>query len=188
MKPLTLCRERLNRLLLVLARQGGTETLRQLERRFRIWRWEVEQTADLGWLEIETLKPRTGRPSQIVRVSKNPSAKLPPWRRQIEKEICIRHWWFALRSTHQAIKGGSNWFWRIPPYVDAYQRTYRKASSRAGARASMSRLLHHPDVKAARAWWYAKINNRIPQEEDMPATASAIWRRLNPARIRNPRE
>jgi hypothetical protein len=62
MKPLTLCRERLKRLLLVLARQGGTETLRQLDRRFRIWRWEVEQTADLGWLEIKTLKPRTGPP------------------------------------------------------------------------------------------------------------------------------
>jgi hypothetical protein len=187
-KSLTLCRERLNRLLHVLARQGGSETLRQLERRFGVWRWEVKQAAALGWVKIETHKPRTGRPSQIAKVSKTPSAKLPPWRVQIEREISIRHWWFAMRSTHQAIKGGSNSFWHIPPYVDAYQRTYGSARSQAGARASMSRLLHHPDVKAARAWWYAKINNRIPQEEDMPATASAIWRRLNPARIRNPRE
>jgi hypothetical protein len=182
-RSLILCRERLNRLLLVLARQGGTETLRQLERRFGVGRWEVEQAATHGWVDIETRKPRTGRPSQIVRVCKTPSAKLPPWRIQIEREISIRHWWFALRCTHQAIKGGSNWFWRIPPYVDAYQRTYGNARSRAGARASMSRLLKHPDVKAARAWWYAKINNRVPQDEDMPATAAAIWRRLTPVKI-----
>ena len=68
MKSLTLCRERLNRLLHVLARQGGSETLRQLERRFGVWRWEVKQAAALGWVKIETHKPRTGRPSQIAKV------------------------------------------------------------------------------------------------------------------------
>lgn len=190
MRPPTLCRERLNRLLLVLQHQGGSETVRQLERRFSIWRWEVEQAATLGWVVIETHKPRTGRPSNIAKfpsdstpeiVSKSQAAKLPPWRRQIDKEISHRHWWFALRSTHEAIKGGSSYFWRIPPYVDAYQRTYGNARNRAGARASMSRLLKHPDVKAARAWWYAVINQRVPQDEDMPQTAAAIRERLSRA-------
>ncbi len=41
----------------------------------------------------------------------------------------------------------------------------------------------HPDVKAARAWWYAVINQRVPHDEPMPATARAIWRRLNPVTV-----
>jgi hypothetical protein len=47
----------------------------------------------------------------------------------------------------------------------------------------MRRLLRHPDVKAARGWFYAQINNRVPHDEPMPATAAAIWRRLNPIKI-----
>jgi len=67
MQCLTLCRERLDRLKDVLDRQGGSETIRQLNRRFAIWEWEVEQAAVLGWVTIETRNPATGRPSRIAR-------------------------------------------------------------------------------------------------------------------------
>jgi hypothetical protein len=177
MRSLTLCRERLNRLLLVLTRQGGSETFRQLERRFGVWRWEVEQAAALGWVEIETCKPRTGHPSQIVRVRRSPSAKLPPCRWQIEKEISHRHWIFAMRCTLKAVKRGHGAFGPFGAsgcWTDAYQHTFGKAKSRAGARASASRLIRRQDIKAMRAWWYAKINQRIPLNEDMPKTTRAI--------------
>jgi hypothetical protein len=73
MRLLILCHERLNRVLLVLARQGGSETLRQIERRFGVWCWEVEQTASLGLLEIEPRKP-----AHAARLRSAESAKRSP--------------------------------------------------------------------------------------------------------------
>lgn len=176
----SLCRERLARIQRVLNKNAGTLTVREFARSYGVWEWEIEQAAALGWIQIETKKPRTGRPSRIVkRVSETHSAKLPPYRWQIEKPIRIRHWNFAFHSVYSAIRGGSSFLWRIPPYTDAYLQAFPAAKSRRAAAASMSRLLRHPDVRAARAWFYSKVSQEIPRDEPMPNTARAIWQRLH---------
>jgi hypothetical protein len=176
---MTLCRERLERIQRILNKNAGAVTVREFARSFGVWEWELEQAAALGWIQIETRKPRTGRPSRIVkRVSETHSAKLPPYRWQIDKPIRIRHWYFALHSVYSAIRGGSSFLWRIPPYTDAYLKAFPAAKSRRAAAASMSRLLRHPDVRAARAWFYSKVSQEIPRDEPMPDTARAIWQRL----------
>ena len=63
---------------------------------------------------------------------------------------------FAIESV-QTIRRGNGCL-GLGCWVDAYQRVYRGARSRAGARASVSRLMRHPDVKAARADLYNRIN------------------------------
>lgn len=173
-----LCRERLNRILRILGKHG-TLPVREFARTFSVWEWEIEQAAALGWVEIETRKPRTGRPSRVVKmVSKTLAAKLAPWRCQIEKPISCRHWNFAFHSVYSAIRGGCSTFFRIKPYTDAYLRAFPAAKSRRAAAASMSRLLRRRDVKAARAWFYSKVRYEIPQDEPMPDTASGINQRL----------
>ena len=180
MRSSILCRERLDRILRILARLGGALTVREFGRTYGVSEWEVEQAAELGWIKIETHKPRTGRPSRIARaVSEKTAAKLPPYRWEIERPISIRHWYFALHSAYSAIKGGSRLLMRIPPYTDAYLQAFPAAKSRRAAAASMSRLLRHPDVSAARAWFYSKISKEIPRDEPMPDTARAIWQRLS---------
>jgi hypothetical protein len=179
MRPLTLCRERFTRIQHVLNKNDGTLTVRDFARSFSVWEWELEQAEALGWIQIETRKPRTGRPSRIVkRVSETHTAKLPPYRWQIEKPIRIRHWNFAFHSVYSAIKGGSSFLWRIPPYTDAYLMAFPAAKSRRAATASMSRLLRHPDVRAARAWFYSKVSQEIQRDEPMPDSARAIGQRL----------
>lgn len=185
MHPLKLCRERLARIQRVLNKNGGALTVRDFARSFGVWEWEIEQAAALGWIQIETRKPRTGRPSRVVRlVSKPDTAKLPPYRWQIEKPISHRHFSFAVaslksfkrgRPSYASAFGLGGWGCR----TDAYQNVYKAARSRAGARASVSRLIRHPDVRAARAWFYAKVRREISMDEPMPDTARAIWQRLS---------
>lgn len=178
MPPLS--RERLQRLLIIIARQGGAETVRQLARRFSIWPWEIEAAERLGWVKIETRRPRTGRPSRIVRrrdLSESPAAKLPPPRSELGRRISRRHWLFAMRSALCAADRGIPSF-GIPPTVEAYRSVYATAQSRAGAAASASRLMKHPHVRAARQWFYAKRDRTIPEGEAPPSTAREIWQRL----------
>ena len=66
MCPLTLCRERPDRIQSILSANAGSLPVREFPRTFSVWIWEIEQAAALGWLKIETRKPRTGRPSRIV--------------------------------------------------------------------------------------------------------------------------
>ena len=174
-----LYRERLARIQSVLNKNGGKLTVRDFARSFSVWEWELKQAAALGWIQIEMRKPPTGRPSRIVKiVSKPEGAKLPPYRWQIEKPIRIRHWNFAFHSVYSAIRGGSSFLWRIPPYTDAYLQAFPAAKSRCAAASSMSRLLRRDDVRAARAWFYSKLSHEIPKDEPMPNTARAIWQRL----------
>jgi predicted NAD/FAD-dependent oxidoreductase len=63
-------------------------------------------------------------------------------------------------------------------FTDAYLQAFPAARKRRAATASMSRLLNHPDVKAARAWFYAQVHHEIAREERMPQTANGIWQRL----------
>ena len=178
MSPLLLCRERLKRIQSILHWQAGVLPIRDFVRSFHVWERELVQAAELGWVKIETHQPRTGRPSRIVRtVSNPPAAKLPPWRCEMEKPISIRHHLFAIHSTH-AIKHGGKALVAIPCMADAYQNVFRGARNRRAATASASRLLRHRDVRAARAWCYARHDGDVPRDEPMPETANGIWQRL----------
>lgn len=176
MRPLILCRERLDRIRRVLERCGGTATMRDLGRSHTIYGWEIEQAAAMGWFKISTLKPRTGRHSRVVESCAMENAEMPPSRCCIEKEISNRHWWFALRSVTQAVKHGMRRV-GLPGIVSAYIKTYHPRS-RNGASASASRLLKRPDVRAARQWFCAQSNRELPPGETMPTTASGIRTRL----------
>lgn len=174
-----ICRERLARIQRVLSQNSGQLPARTLTRSYHVQPWEIQEAAALGWLEIVTRKPPTGRPSRIVReVSKPEGAKLPPYRWQIERTITVRQHNFAWLSTMRAVKGGSSWCGGMPCFTDAYQRTFPRAVKRRAAAASMSRLLRHPNVRAAQAWHYSTIEGVVPRGEQMPSTAGAIVRRL----------
>ena len=111
----TLCRERLVRIQRVLNQNAGDLTVRDFARSFSVWSREIEQAAALGWIQIETRKPPTGRPSRILKiVSKPDAAKLPPYRWQLEKPIRIRHWNFAFHSVYSAIRSGDGQNARTP--------------------------------------------------------------------------
>jgi hypothetical protein len=170
----TLCRERLERLLEVLERNGGKETLRQLDRIYAIRRFEVLEAERLGWVVIKSQKPRTGRPSTVVQLSKTPAAKLPPWRRCMQRPMSHRHWKFALLTTCASLhRGGS--LSGLPCHIESYLKAYPAASSRNGAHASCSRLMNHPNVFAARQWLYATANGEIPRDLGKPQTPGEIW-------------
>lgn len=95
--------------------------------------------------------------------------------------ITVRHWRFALFSAFEAIKGGSSWAGGLPCFTDSYLKAFPNARKRRAAAASMSRLLRHPNVQAARAWNYSQIEGVIPRGEAMPQTAGEIWQRLSEA-------
>jgi len=178
MRPLLLCRERLERILTVLARKGPAVSVRDFMRTYGVFAWELREAEAMGWIATETHKPRVGRPSQVVRsLSETPSAKLPPWRFDMGRTISPRHSTFALYSVYGCIQGGSKQL-GLPGYVAAYLNTFRNSRSRNAAYVSTSRLLRHPDVKAARQWWYARFCGEVPRE-DIPETADEIWRRLS---------
>ena len=178
MRPLILCRERLDRICRILARCGGTATVRTLRTAPAIRDWEIEQATKLGWLTITIRKPRVGRPSRVAEFRMLTNAKFPEPRWRIEKEISIRHLLFALRSVTQAVKHGSNFCGvGIPGIVSAYVSIY-KPRSRNGAYASTSRLLKRRDVWAARQWFYAQSSGEVPHDATMPRTVSGIKMRL----------
>jgi hypothetical protein len=170
MRTLILSRERLNRILSILDRRGGEVSIRDFYRNFGIFNWEVTQAEALGWITITIVKPATGRPSAIAKkVSHSTAAKLPPHRWNIPSDISFRHWNFvyAYLST-------------CPPCnaTAAYLVSFRNVRSKAGARASASRLLKHPDVKAALAWIRACSDGDFPASEKTinPASAAEIRR------------
>ncbi len=180
MRPATLCHERWERIERVLDRLGGKAAIRELKRSYGIRAWEVEQSAELGWLTITTHKPRVGRPSRIVEFRDYSNAsvpRLPEWRCMIEKEISTRHAVFAIECAGCIPRGSRLFGIGCPPLVEAYVRVYRPRSRR-GARASVSRLLRHPHVRALRQWHFAVINQEISLYEATPRTASGIWQRL----------
>ena len=180
MRPAILCFERWERIERVLDQLGGKAAIRELQRSYAIRAWEVEQSAELGWLTITTHKPRVGRPSQIVEFRDYSNASLPalpPSRCMIEKEISTRHAVFAIECAGCIRRGSRLLGMGCPPLVEAYVRVYRPRSRR-GARASVSRLLRHPHVRALRQWHFAVINREISLYEATPSTASAIWQRL----------
>ena len=152
----TLCRERLDYLLSILDRNGGSLSFRDLWRSYVIAVYEIEQAEELGWIQTFTRKPLRGRPSRIAeKVNKTLVAKLPPPRNEIPKPIKWSHWLFVM-----------NYILTSPPCNGrkAYQATFRNARSKAGARASASRLLKTPEAKAALAWTRAQTDPELPLE------------------------
>jgi len=184
MRQNLLSRERLNRLLKVLEREGGTCSLRRLWRNFSIWGWEVEQAEEAGWVSISERKPTVGRPSRVAtKLSENISAKLPPPSSTIPKEMSIRHWRFALESTSVGPRRGGFGF-GLSTATRAYLIAFPYAKSRAGAAASASRLLKKPMIRAAMRWFFASDLGTM--DEEMPKTPSAIYARI--AELRERRE
>jgi len=80
-----------------------------------------------------------------------------------EKPISIRHEAFARRAVFEACPRGSRFFVAVPPLYAAYLRTYHGARSKAGARASTSRLMKRRDVRVAVQWFYAVLNGEVPR-------------------------
>ncbi len=178
MHSFILCHERLDRIQRILERNAGALTVREFARTFSVWEWEIEQASALGWLKIETRKPRTGRPSRIATIVSNPlAAKLPPYRWQIERPIRFQHKLFAMHSTC-AVKRGSRKLVHLPAITDVYQSVFQRATKRRAATASASRLMRRSDVRAARAWYYARFDGDAPRSECMPDTVNGIWQRL----------
>lgn len=161
--------------------RGGGQgiTLRNLLRCHWMFRHEVEEAAELGFVTLTKRQPHTGRPPTVVALSVNKpcATKLPPFSWQLGNQISFRHWRFALETL--AIGPKRNCIgWGIQSKVTAYRKVYRRAKY-SSARAGACRLMKHPDVMACRRWYYARINNVVPASESMPRTAAAIYARLD---------
>jgi hypothetical protein len=77
-----------------------------------------------------------------------------------------------------ACKCGSRFFGiRLPPYVEIYLALHPRARSRAGARASCSRVMRQVAFRAAKHWFYAIENGEI-KPAPMPETVAEIGARL----------
>lgn len=124
--------ERLERIECILNRAAGEPvTVRDFTRRYDVWKWELEQAADLGWIEIIVRKPRTGRSSPAVKFqehSENPPAKLPPPRWAMEKMISCRHFNFAMQAAN-ALKRGNRTIVYLQCMTDAYLKSFPHAEN-----------------------------------------------------------
>jgi hypothetical protein len=117
---------------------------------------------------------------ELIAQSELANLPLPPARNQIPSEISVRHQLFARQAAWECVPRGIKTL-GLPPTVTAYMKTYRPRSY-AGARASASRLMRHPHVKALMQWHYAKMRGEIPSAEPMPATETDIVVRLRALR------
>ena len=124
-------------------------------------------------------KRAQGRRSRIVELvtqDRLANLPLPPARNQIPREISARHQLFAMRAARECVIRGIKAL-GFSGIVAAYIKTYNPRSY-AGARASASRLVRHPHVRAAMQWSYAQVTDEIPVGERMPTTRLGIWQRL----------
>ena len=155
--------------------------MRDMTRSFAIRPWEVEQAAALGWLKVyvQAFKEGRGRPSRVVELATQDrlaNLPLPPVRNQIPRQISARHQLFAMRAAGECVLRGIKTL-GFPGIAAAYMKTYNPRSY-AGARASASRLMRHPHVRAAMQWLYAQVTNEITDKEPMPEAVSGIRTRL----------
>jgi len=153
--PYPLTSDETARLVAVLARHGGTRTLRDLYRRHRFWdASHLEQAAAAGIIRIEKRKPAIGRPSFVAvlnsdGVNKSPPAKLPrradlplglTWK---EQRFLAR---FAFRWGTSYFGEGRNGGCATNAYAVAFGLA--RKTSRASDRSSASRLLRRPWIEA----------------------------------------
>lgn len=178
-----LCRERLKRINAILARYPHGLSVRQFARTFSVWRWEIERAAELGFVQIETRKPRTGRPALVVSrvsedVSETKTAKLPPFRDAIPKPIRHRLWMLAFHAQQIESNPRAYFGFTLVPRYKAWMRASPSARSAAGARASASRVRRTRDAIAAKQWTFARTGGELPDKEPQPASATEVWLRL----------
>jgi hypothetical protein len=177
MKKNILSRERLAAIERAIDRNGGEITTRNLDRIHGI-EWRVLKEAETaGFIELSTRKGRTGRPSLVVKkVSNSHPTKLPLHRSEIESLITQNQWGFAF---HYVLgEYGPGFFdFRRRAYV-AYQKTYREARSKEGAKASASRLLRKGRTQAAIQWTFAKQSHEDRGHHLYPSTTSEVWNAL----------
>ena len=178
MSTLVLCRERLNRLLHVLDCTGGTAPIRDLQRSHKIWWWEVEQAAELGWVRTFTSKPRVGRPSIIAeKVSNSSVAKLPLYRRQLDRKIKWSHRLFATYSVMPQPVSNAFGF-RMTSKTRAYMMAYPSCGSRAAAAVGASRLMKRQDIRLMRRWLFCEVGGEV--SGIMPFTQDELILQLEP--------
>ena len=199
--PPPLTRDRLAIIIQALQRRGGRMTRRDLNRFNSIEWWEIDQAVDKGFVTIEKIKPRTGRPSEWAvlngrptathafwepksstcrgKVSKNDPTKLPPGRNPLDRWIKPREWNFA--------------FWYVCGEFDhivgpfgfkrrawvAYMKAFPNCQSQAAARSSASRLMKRAQIKAAIAWEFAKFDGLRAIQRFHPWTATEVWDTLH---------
>lgn len=178
-----LCRERLTRIIAILARYPRGLSVRDFARTFSVWRLEIEQAAELGFVQIETRKPRTGRPALIVSrvsadVSDTQAAKLPPFRHEIPKPIRHRLWSLAFHAIQIESNPRARFGFDLVPRYKAWMRASPSARSAAGARASASRVRRTRDAIAAKQWMFARTGGELPDNEPQPVSATEVWLRL----------
>jgi|GEM_PF-753329 len=166
MKPLVLTKEGFNRIERILAKHGPMSP-RDFDRRFAVWRWEIEQAAELGLVEFVVRKPPVGRPATVVHprknVSKSKSTELLLHAHEVPHELSIRHGRFLLALM------------LAPPLVRAYyQAGYRPRSYRA-ARACASRLAKRFHIQAGLRYVHrtGRFFHAFP--EDLTLRGGGAW-------------
>jgi hypothetical protein len=178
MKPNILTRERLKSIEDAIDKHGGSVSVRFLLWNHFIQRHIIDEAVAGGYIAFETRKPRTGRPSLIIRkVSRSHPTQLPPSRYSLEDCITPRHWNFAFYYALGECGPGMFSF-RRRAYV-AYQRSFPSARSKAGAKASASRLLRKPHIQAAIQWSFARQDPELDCRNHHPETTTEIWDTLH---------
>jgi hypothetical protein len=153
--PEPVTHEDVQRLQEVLRRRGGSCTLRDLYRRHSFWDPAIFTTAEAaGIISIETIKPRTGRPSRVAVLKSaedniSAPAKLPR-RSELPRGITRKEERFLALYFY---RWGSNFFGEgknggcaTNAYAAAYGK--RRPTTRASDRSSASRLLRRPWMRA----------------------------------------
>lgn len=180
MKPANiLTREALAVIWRAIERSGGAITVRNLCRNHFLSREQVDQAKEEGFIVFEVRKPPQGRPALVARkVSINYPTKLPPRRAHLESWISLKHWRFAFYYV-MGEHGPGLFSFRRRAHV-AYQKAYPNAKSKAGAKASASRLLRKPHVQAAIAWTFARrMDCETNCDGVYPNTTTEIWNTLH---------
>lgn len=158
--------------------------------------WEIDQAEELGFVTTEKRKPRTGRPSKWVIINGRPTATHPFWkpkdgtkrrnvsksypsklpsRHQIGRPISHKEWKFAFWYVMGDFGPGVGLFGFKRRAWTAYQKAYPSCRNKAAARSRSSRILKRPQVKAAIAWEFAKMD-RLPNiNRFFPWTAIEVW-------------
>lgn len=175
MKPNILTRERLTAIEKSIDEHGGSVTIRHLMRNHGYNRHIIDEAVNGGYLILETLKPKQGRPSLIVKkVNESYPTKLPPRRSWLDHCISYRQWDFAFWYVMGELGPGMFSFRRRAWF--AYMKCYPSVKTQASARAGASRLMKKPKIRAVITWTFAKHCDPETDCEGLyPSTAEEIW-------------
>ena len=174
MKVTALTQESLATIYRAIDSNGGEVKIRNLDRIYGIPWLVIKQAKEEGFIEFFERKGKTGRPSELAKkVSNMNPTKLPPLRSNLEDLISQKQWDFAFHYVMGEYGPGFFDFKRRA-YV-AYQKAYRSAVSKGGAKASASRLLRKPGTRAAIQWEFAKMSGENNGRFLFPRTTNEVW-------------